>query len=69
MRRSLRIFCLGQEKEIQDERVSGFDPHKMDCKFQMVFIPRKCRKRIFGVLRKHLGEIEGQRLQSNKLNV
>jgi hypothetical protein len=36
MRRSLRIFYLGQEEEIQDERVSGFDPHKMDCKFQMV---------------------------------
>ena len=30
---------------------------RWDCKYHVVFIPKKRRKRIFGVLRKHLGEI------------
>lgn len=28
---------------------------KWDCKYHAVFILKKCKKRIFGVLRKHLG--------------
>jgi putative transposase len=28
-----------------------------DCKYHVVFIPKKCKKRIFGVLRRHLGEV------------
>ena len=28
-----------------------------DCKYHVVFIPKKRKKRIFGVLRQHLGEI------------
>ncbi len=30
---------------------------RWDCKCPVVFIPKKRRKRIFGMLRKHLGEI------------
>ncbi len=30
---------------------------RWDCKYPVVFIPKKRRKRIFGMLRKHLGEI------------
>src|SRR5713101_4585278 len=30
---------------------------KWDCKYHVVFIPKMRRKRIFGVLRKHLGEM------------
>ena len=30
---------------------------RWDCKYHVVFIPKKRRKRIFGVLRKQLGEI------------
>ena len=30
---------------------------RWDCKYHVVFIPKKRKKRIFGVLRKHLGEI------------
>ena len=30
---------------------------RWDCKCHVVFIPKKRKKRIFGVLRKHLGEI------------
>jgi len=30
---------------------------RWDCKYHVVFIPKKRKKRIFGVLRPHLGEI------------
>ena len=30
---------------------------RWDCKYHVVFIPKKRRKKIFGMLRKHLGEI------------
>jgi REP-associated tyrosine transposase len=30
---------------------------RWDCKYHVVFIPKKRKKRIFGVLRRHLGEI------------
>jgi len=30
---------------------------KWDCKYHVVFIPKKRKKRIFGVIRKHLGEV------------
>ena len=30
---------------------------RWDCKYHVVFIPKKRKKRIFGVLRQHLGEI------------
>ncbi len=30
---------------------------RWECKYHVVFIPKKRKKRIFGVLRKHLGEI------------
>jgi putative transposase len=30
---------------------------RWDCKYHVVFIPKKRKRRIFGVLRKHLGEI------------
>lgn len=32
-------------------------PTRWDCKYHVVFILEKRRKRIFGVLRRHLGEI------------
>ncbi len=32
---------------------------RWDCKFHVVFIPKKRKKRIFGALRQHLGEIPG----------
>ncbi len=30
---------------------------KWDCKYQVVFIPKRREKMIFGAIRKHLGEI------------
>ena len=30
---------------------------RWDCKYHIVFIPKRRKKRIFGALRKHLGEI------------
>lgn len=30
---------------------------RWDCKYHIVFIPKRCRKRIFGELRRHLGEV------------
>ncbi len=30
---------------------------KWDCKYHVVFIPKRRKKRVFGVLRRHLGEI------------
>jgi putative transposase len=30
---------------------------RWDCKYHVVFIPKRRKKRIFGVLRRHLGEI------------
>ena len=30
---------------------------KWDCKYHVVFIPKRRKKRIFGVLRRHLGEL------------
>ena len=30
---------------------------RWDCKYHVVFIPKKRKKRIFGALRQHLGEI------------
>ena len=30
---------------------------RWDCKYPVVFIPKRRKKRIFGVLRRHLGEI------------
>ena len=35
----------------------SFAHTRWDCKYHVVFIPKKRKKRIFGVLRKHLGEI------------
>jgi len=32
---------------------------RWDCKYHMVFIPKMRKKRIFGVLRRHLGEMSG----------
>jgi len=31
---------------------------RWDCKYHIVFIPKKRRKLIFGVIRKHLGEVK-----------
>jgi putative transposase len=31
---------------------------KWDCKYHVVFIPKRCKKMIFGAIRKHLGKIE-----------
>jgi putative transposase len=30
---------------------------KWDCKYHVVFIPKKRKKKIFGALRKHLGDV------------
>ena len=30
---------------------------RWDCKYHVVFIPKRRKKKVFGVLRKHLGEI------------
>jgi len=30
---------------------------KWDCKYRVVFIPKRRKKRVFGVLRRHLGEM------------
>ena len=30
---------------------------RWDCKYHVVFIPKRRKKRVFGVLRKHLGEM------------
>ena len=30
---------------------------RWDCKYHVVFIPKRRKKRIFGVLRRHFGEI------------
>ena len=42
---------------------------RWDCKYHIVFIPKKRRKKIFGMLRKHLGEIfhELARHQESKI--
>jgi len=42
---------------------------RWDCKYHIVFIPKKRKKKIFGVLRQHLGEIfhELARHQESKI--
>ncbi len=35
----------------------GLSHTRWDCKYQVVFIPKRRKKRISGVLRRHLGEI------------
>ena len=42
---------------------------RWDCKYHVVFIPKKRKKKIFGVLRQHLGEIfhELARHQESKI--
>lgn len=30
---------------------------RWDCKYHVVFIPKRRKKRVFGLLRKHLGEM------------
>ena len=30
---------------------------KWDCKYHVVFIPKRRRKQIYGVIRKHLGDV------------
>ena len=42
---------------------------RWDCKYHVVFIPKKRKKKIFGVLRQHLGEIfhELARQQESKI--
>ena len=35
----------------------SLSPTRWDCKYHVVFIPKRREKRIFGVLRRHLGEI------------
>ena len=39
---------------------------KWDCKYHVVFIPKYRRKRIFGTLRQHLGEILHRELAKQK---
>ncbi len=39
-------------KEYQSLSHTGWD-----CKYHVVFIPKRRKKAVFGVLRKHLGEI------------
>ena len=43
----------------------SLSPTKWDCKYHVVFIPKRRKKRIFGVLRRHLGalfhELAGQK--------
>ena len=43
----------------------SFSHTRWDCKYSVVFIPKKRRKRIFGMLRKHLGEIFHELAVSN----
>lgn len=35
----------------------GLSHTKWDCKYHVVFIPKRRRKSIFGALRKHFGEV------------
>ena len=39
------------------EEYQSLSHTRWDCKYHVVFIPKKRKKCLFGVLRKHLGEI------------
>ncbi len=39
------------------KRYSSLNHTKWDCKYHVVFIPKRRKKQIYGALRKHLGEV------------
>jgi putative transposase len=39
------------------DRVGSLNHSKWECKYHVVFIPKKRRKTLYGALRKHLGEV------------
>ncbi len=39
----------------------GLSHTRWDCKYHIVFIPKRRKKRVFGVLRRHLGEVFHER--------
>lgn len=53
-----REFLISaKRKEIHNERVPEPESTRWDCKYHVVFIPKRSKKRMFGVLRRHLGEL------------
>ena len=45
------------ERSIQDGRVRKPKPREWECQYHIVFIPKRRRKRLYGQLKKHLGEV------------
>ena len=46
-----------KRKEIHDEEYQSLSHTRWDCKYHIVFIPKRRKKKVFGVLRRHLGEM------------
>jgi len=42
---------------------------RWDCKYHIVFIPKRRKKKVFGVLRRHLGQIFKELAQHKKSQV
>ena len=52
----LRVFAKRRRRAPMKEYQS-LSHTRWDCKYHVVFIPKRRKKKVFGVLRKHLGEI------------
>ena len=53
---NLRVFAKRRRRSPMKEYQS-LSHTRWDCKYHVVFIPKRRKKKVFGVLRKHLGEI------------
>ena len=42
---------------------------RWDCKYHVVFIPKRRKKKVFGALRRHLGQIFKELAQHNESQV
>ena len=52
----LRVFAKRRRRSPMKEYQS-LSHTRWDCKYHVVFIPKRRKKKVFGVLRRHLGEI------------
>ncbi len=54
---NLRVLTKRHKGDSQMKEYQSLAHTSWDCKYHVVFIPKNRKKKIFGVLRKHLGEI------------
>ena len=52
----LRVFAKRRRRS-QVKEYQSLSHTRWDCKYHVVFIPKRRKKSIFGVLRRHLGEV------------